>query len=83
MYRRSLLSDHSYESVVLIPPIYLLGDGTSAGWDNTKALEVVHIGDGGQFAIVEHLTAGKFIKFIADLGAWAPQWELMLPEPAK
>ena len=63
-----------YESVVLIPPIYLLGDGTSAGWDNSKALEMVHIGDGGQFAIVEHLTTGKMIKFIANLGAWAPQW---------
>ena len=63
-----------YNTIVIVPPIYLLGDGTTIGWDNTKALEMTHLKD-GKFAIVEHLTApGKFIKFIANLGAWAPQW---------
>jgi hypothetical protein len=65
-----------YSSVVIVSPIYLLGAATSAGWDNKKALEMTHIGEAGEFAIVEHLKAGTdmFIKFIADLGAWAPQW---------
>ncbi|MCK9203495.1 MAG: SusF/SusE family outer membrane protein [Bacteroidales bacterium] len=63
-----------YSSIVIVPPIYLLGDATTVGWDNTKALEMTHI-EGGKFAIVETLSGGgKFIKFIADLGAWAPQW---------
>ncbi|HNX86184.1 MAG TPA: SusF/SusE family outer membrane protein [Bacteroidales bacterium] len=63
-----------YSTIVIVPPIYLLGDATTAGWDNTKALEMTHI-EGGKFAIVETLAgAGKGLKFIADLGAWAPQW---------
>jgi starch-binding outer membrane protein SusE/F len=64
-----------YEAVVILPPIYLLGDATTPGWDNTKALEMTHIGDAGQFAIVATLGGtGKYLKFIANLGAWAPQW---------
>jgi starch-binding outer membrane protein SusE/F len=63
-----------YSAFVYIPPIYLLGDATTVGWDNSNALVMNHIGTEGQFAIVEHLLTGKFIKFIADLKAWAPQW---------
>ena len=64
-----------YSSVVIVTPIYLLGDATTVGWINVDALEMTHIGSEGEFAIVEHLSgAGKFIKFIANLGAWAPQW---------
>jgi len=65
-----------YSDIVVVTPIYLLGSATSVGWDNTKALEMTHIGEGGQFAIVEHLTpvTDAYIKFIADLGQWAPQW---------
>jgi starch-binding outer membrane protein SusE/F len=63
-----------YSAFVYVPPIYMLGDATSVGWDNSKALEMTHL-TGGQFAIVDHLTTpGKFLKFIADLKAWAPQW---------
>lgn len=63
-----------YSQVVIVPPIYLLGDATTIGWDNMKALEMTHLTN-GQFAIVEHLSGGgKFIKFIADRGFWAPQW---------
>ena len=65
-----------YSAVVIVNPIYLLGSATAAGWDNTKGLEMKHIGSEGQFAIVAHLTTGTAaqIKFIANLGAWAPQW---------
>jgi starch-binding outer membrane protein SusE/F len=54
----------------------MLGDGTTAQWDNTAALEMTHIGEGGAFAIVDHLLPAKGIKFIANLGAWAPMWGL-------
>lgn len=56
-------------------PIYLLGNATLAGWSNTAALEMSHI-EAGKFEITTTLTggSGNFIKFIADLGKWAPQW---------
>jgi starch-binding outer membrane protein SusE/F len=63
-----------FSTIVVVSPIYLLGDGSSVGWDNTKALEMTHIGDKGEFAIVDHLLATKFIKFIANRGSWAPMW---------
>ncbi len=63
-----------YNAVVILPPIYLLGDATTVGWDNSKARALSYL-DGGKFAIVDHLqTGGKFLKFIANLNAWAPQW---------
>lgn len=63
-----------FEKVLTIAPIYLLGSATTIGWDNTLALEMTYL-DEGQFAIVETLSGGEeFIKFISDLGAWAPQW---------
>lgn len=65
-----------YSTVIVIPSIYMLGDGTSAGWSNTAAVEMVHIGDQGEFAVVDQLVASLGIKFIANLGAWAPMWGL-------
>ncbi|MCK9423493.1 MAG: SusF/SusE family outer membrane protein [Bacteroidales bacterium] len=65
-----------YSDIVIVSPIYILGDATEALWDNTKALEMTHIGDAGQFAIVAHLLANKQIKFIGDLGQWTPMWGL-------
>ncbi len=69
------LNIRPYKDVVTISPIYLLGNGTTVGWDNSAALEMTHI-EKGEFAIVEHLTPGAdhYIKFIANLGQWAPQW---------
>jgi hypothetical protein len=76
-YSESLiLSITPFSTIVAVTPIYMLGDGTSAGWVNTAALEMTHIGEGGEFAIVDHLTPAKGVKFIADLGAWAPMWGL-------
>ncbi len=63
-----------YSAEVIVPPIYMLGDATSVAWDNSKALEMTHL-EAGKFVIVAPLTSpGKFIKFIANLKAWAPQW---------
>jgi len=52
--------------------LYLLGDATTAGWDNTTALEMTNNGN-GVFSITTDLTAAD-IKFIEVLGQWAPQW---------
>jgi hypothetical protein len=53
-------------------PIYLLGNATAAGWNNTAALEMTHI-EAGLYEIIATLD-GEFIKFISILGQWAPQW---------
>lgn len=65
----------TYEDVVPgAKPIYMLGDGTEAGWDNTAALEMYYI-QGGEFALVGLLgQSGSMVKFISVLGQWAPQW---------
>ncbi len=64
-----------YEDVVQEKNIYLLGSGTTVGWDNAAALPMTNIEE-ATYAIVEHLTPGtdQFIKFISVLGQWAPQW---------
>jgi hypothetical protein len=64
-----------YEEIVYVKPIYLLGSGTTIGWDNMLALPMEHIGS-GKFARVETVTTGtdRYIKFISMLGLWAPQW---------
>ncbi len=62
-----------YSDVVVVKPIYMLGDGTLAGWDNNAALEMTYEG-GSVYSIVSTLTAGGYVKFISQLGAWAPQW---------
>ncbi len=63
-----------YGATVTVKPIYLLGDGSLAGWDNTLALPLTYL-DGGRYEIVTTLAgAGKYIKFISVLGQWAPQW---------
>lgn len=56
-----------------LPPIYLLGGGTDAGWDNTKALTMPYYRD-GVYGIATTLKANDQWKMIKNLGAWAPQW---------
>jgi hypothetical protein len=71
-----ILTFTPYEDVVVTEKfIYILGSGTTIGWDNLLALPMTMIGD-GVFARVELLTAGadQFIKFITTPGYWAPQW---------
>lgn len=54
------------------PEMYMLGDGCSAGWDNTIALPMS--GTGGVYTITTALTSGANIKFITTLGQWAPMY---------
>lgn len=58
------------------PEMYMLGDGCSAGWDNTAALAMD--GTGGVYTITTDLVTvdgnpGN-IKFITTLGQWAPMY---------
>jgi len=68
------ISVTTFDDEVVVKPIYMLGDGTPAGWDNNAAIEMYHIED-GVFALVERLRDdGDMVKFISVLGEWAPQW---------
>ncbi len=63
-----------YEDFVYVKPIYMIGNGTAAGWDNTAALEMYPMEE-GKFALVARLRAdGDMVKFLSVLGQWAPQW---------
>jgi starch-binding outer membrane protein SusE/F len=63
-----------YSGEIEVKPIYMLGDGTEAGWNNNNAIEMYHIEE-GKFALVANLRqAGTMVKFISVLGQWAPQW---------
>jgi hypothetical protein len=62
----------TYEVYQAPASLYLLGDGSTAGWDNTAALEMTNDGN-GKFSITTDLTAAS-IKFIEVPGQWAPQW---------
>lgn len=54
--------------------LYLLGDGTPAGWDNTAALPMTKVAP-GLFKITVNLAGGStYFKFIETLGQWAPQY---------
>lgn len=62
----------AYEVYPATPTLYVLGDGSAAGWDNTAAIEMTNDG-AGKFSLVADLTANG-LKFIEVLGQWAPQW---------
>ena len=64
----------SFKTAALPAAIYALGDGTAAGWDNTKAIKIDQTSTPGVYEGVLDLTESKSLKFIQDLGAWQPQW---------
>ncbi len=59
--------------VTKLPPIYLLGDATLAGWDNKTNL-IMPFWSVGVYGIVTPLKAGAWIKAIKTQGAWFPMW---------
>ena len=63
-----------YDETIYIKPIYVLGDASPAGWDNTLATPIQHIGSGKFAGVITLNATGDWIKFISVLGAWAPQW---------
>ena len=54
------------------PEMFILGDGTTAGWNNANPLPMT--GTGGVYSITLPLTGGKNIKFLKTPGQWAPQY---------
>lgn len=65
-----------YFKPVVIPvpdTVYLLGDATTVGWDNTAALNVISDGTSSIYTITTELGDGT-MKILKQLGAWAPQW---------
>jgi hypothetical protein len=57
----------------IAPALYMLGDGCTAGWDNTAALPMTG-GANGVYTLTTTLGDAKSIKFITTLGAWAPMY---------
>lgn len=55
-------------------PLYILGDGSTAGWDNTAAIPMGGGANGVYILNTTLLGAGKYVKFITTLGAWAPMY---------
>lgn len=57
-------------------PLYLIGDGTTIGWDNTNTdLQFSYDPDAKVYKIVATLGGGGlFIKAFEVPGQWAPQW---------
>jgi hypothetical protein len=55
------------------PELFMLGDGCTAGWNNTVALPMT--GTAGVYSITTELQgAGKYVKFITTIGQWAPMY---------
>jgi hypothetical protein len=69
------LSITAYNTVVEAPPLYLIGDGTSVGWDNAATdLQFSYDAQAEVYKIVATLSASKMMKAIEVPGQWAPQW---------
>ena len=64
----------TFKTAALPDAIYALGDGTEAGWDNTKAIKISQTATPGIYEGILVLTPAKSMKFIQTLGAWQPQW---------
>jgi len=54
--------------------IYALGDGTEAGWDNSKAVKINQSATLGVYVGTLTLSASKLMKFILNVGSWAPMY---------
>lgn len=56
------------------PELYILGDGSAAGWDNGAALPLTKVSDGVHTITTTLNGAGTSVKFITTLGQWAPMY---------
>ena len=87
-YQGTNYSNPAYSDVVsqtvttYRPVIYALGDGTTAVWDNTAAIQMDQSSTPGVFVATLDLTAEKSLKFIQTLGSWTPQWGQASGKPA-
>lgn len=68
----SILKVKPYQTVS--STLYLIGDATPNGWDNTKATSMNSIStESGGFTWTGNLSTGNF-KFITSLGQWIPSY---------
>ncbi|MDO9067652.1 MAG: SusF/SusE family outer membrane protein, partial [Deltaproteobacteria bacterium] len=67
-------SEVTFTTAALPDAIYALGDGTEAGWDNSKAIKISQTATPGIYEGILVLTPAKSMKFIQTLGTWQPQW---------
>lgn len=59
---------------IIYAPVYMVGDATQFGWDNTKATPMfISQHDEGLFVYTGLFNAGMF-KFLKVQGQWAPMW---------
>jgi len=72
----------SFTTVAYPTAIYALGDATTAGWDNTKAIKIDQTSTAGVYYAILDLTAAKGLKFIQTLGSWQPQYGQAAGKPA-
>ncbi|MBC8488989.1 MAG: SusF/SusE family outer membrane protein [Bacteroidetes bacterium] len=64
-----------YKTFLTSGELYLVGDATSVGWDNTAGLPFTEDPDTAHvFTITTNLNADGGMKFLEVLGEWAPQW---------
>lgn len=63
----------SYKTFLTSGELYLIGDATTAGWDNTAGLKLTE-GPDHIFTITTNLLGGGSLKFLEVTGQWAPQW---------
>ena len=59
-------------SGAVIPELYMVGDGTAAGWDIDNPIPMD--GTGGVYTITTDLPGAGGIKFVTTPGAWQPQY---------
>lgn len=63
----------SYEISKTSATLFLAGDATQAGWDNTNGIAFTKDAP-GIFSLVTNLNAEGGMKFLELSGEWAPQW---------
>jgi hypothetical protein len=63
----------TYKTFLTSGELYLIGDATSAGWDNMAGLKLTE-GPDHVFTITTNLLGGGYLKFLEVPGQWAPQW---------
>ena len=77
VYSETIASDVTpYPMVVEAPPLYLIGDGTTIGWDNENTdLQFTFDPVDEVYKIIATLGgSGLYIKAFEVPGQWAPQW---------
>lgn len=62
-----------YKTFLTSGELYLIGDATSAGWDNTAGLKLTE-GPDHVFTITTNLSGSGYLKFLEVPGQWAPIW---------